>query len=152
MQGLSNNRKIRNATPLEYNGITFKSKLEVMIYKTLKEEGFPVQYEPEKISIWEGFKPTVPFYDKDNMSRLLKLHMTKLLNITYTPDFMFTYNGHQVIVEAKGFVNDVFPIKLKLFRAWLEDHPKSIYFEIHSKKQLLQAVDIIKNLKQENNE
>lgn len=152
MQGLSNNRKIRNATPLEYDGITFKSKLEVMIYKTLKEEGFPVKYEPEKISIWEGFKPTVPFYDKDNVSRLLKLHMTKLLNITYTPDFMFTYNGYQVIVEAKGFVNDVFPIKLKLFRAWLEDHPKSIYFEIHSKKQLLQAVDIIKNLKQENNE
>lgn len=152
MQGLSNNRKIRNATPLEYDGITFKSKLEVMIYKTLKEEGFPVQYEPEKISIWEGFKPTVPFYDKDNVSRLLKLHMIKLLNITYTPDFMFTYNGHQVIVEGKGFQNEVFPIKLKLFRAWLEDHPKSIYFEIHSKKQLLQAVDIIKNLKQENNE
>lgn len=152
MQELSNNRKIRNATPLEYDGIAFKSKLEVMIYKTLKEGGFPVQYEPEKISIWEGFKPTVPFYDKDNVSRLLKLHMTKLLNITYTPDFMFMYNGYQVIVEGKGFINETFPIKLKLFRAWLEDHPKSIYFEIHSKKQLLQAIDIIKNLKQENNE
>jgi hypothetical protein len=46
--------------------------------------------------------------------------------------------------------NDVFPIKKKLFRAWLEEHyPKSIYFEIYTKRQLLQAIDIINNLKEE---
>ena len=31
------NKKIQNACPLEYEEIKFKSKLEVMVYKTLKE-------------------------------------------------------------------------------------------------------------------
>lgn len=140
------NRKVKNATPLEYDGIHFKSSLEVMIYRTLKEQGFPVRYEPQKIVVWEGFRPTVPFYDKDNVTRMLKKQMKKLLDITYTPDFMFEYGGHQIIIEAKGFVNDTFPIKKKLFRKWLEDHPESIYFEIYTKKQLMQAVEIINNL------
>lgn len=140
------NKKVKNAHPLEYDGILFKSKLEKMVYSTLKEQGFPVRYEPEKIVIWEGFRPTTPFYDKDNKTRLLKLEMKKLLDITYKPDFMFDYKNHLIIIESKGFVNDIFPIKKKLFRAWLEEHPESVYFEIYTKKQLLQAIDIIKNL------
>lgn len=140
------NHKVRNACPLEYEGTTFKSKLEVLIFRTLREKGFPVEYEPRKIAIWEGFKPSVPFYDKNNMTRMLSLQMKKLMDITYTPDFMFKHKGHLIIIEAKGFVNDTFPIKKKLFRAWLEDHPESIYFEIYTKKQLLQAIDIINNL------
>lgn len=141
------NKKVVNAQPLEYEGILFKSKLEKMTFITLKEAGFPVEYEPQKIIIFKGFRPTVPFYDKNNVTRMLALHMKKLIDITYTPDFMFEYEGHLVIIECKGFTNDVFPIKKKLFRAWLEDHPESIYFEIYSKKQLLQAIDIIKQLK-----
>ena len=59
------NKKIKNASPLEYDGISFKSKLEKMIYQILKENGFPVEYEPHKFVIWEGFRPTIPFYNKD---------------------------------------------------------------------------------------
>lgn len=140
------NKKVRNAHPLEYDGIQFKSKLEVLIYRILKEKGFPVKYEPQKIAVWEGFKPTIPFYNKNKVTRMLQLQMKKLMDITYTPDFMFEYNGHLIIIEAKGFVNDTFPIKKKLFRAWLEDHPNSVYFEIYTKKQLMQAVEIINNL------
>lgn len=141
------NKKIKNAQPLEYEGILFKSKLEKMTFITLKEAGFPVKYEPQKIVVFDGFKPTVPFYDKNKATRMLALQTKKLVSITYTPDFMFEYNNHLVIIEAKGFTNDTFPIKKKLFRAWLEEHPESIYFEIYSKKQLLQAIEIIKELK-----
>lgn len=141
------NKKIKNAQPLEYEGILFKSKLEKMTFITLKEAGFPVKYEPQKIVVFEGFKPTVPFYDRNKATRMLALQTKKLVSITYTPDFMFEYNNHIVIIEAKGFTNDTFPIKKKLFRAWLEEHPESIYFEIYSKKQLLQAIEIIKELK-----
>ena len=31
------NKKIRGATPLEYKNIQFKSKLEVLMYKTLED-------------------------------------------------------------------------------------------------------------------
>ena len=40
-----------------------------------------------------------------------------------------------------------FPLRKKLFRKYLEDnHPNSIYFEIYTKKQLLQAIEIIRQL------
>lgn len=144
------NKKIKNASPLEYDGISFKSKLEKTIYQTLKENHFPVQYEPQKFIIWEGFKPTVPFYNKDKATRMLKLETKKLINITYTPDFIFYHNNHMVVIEAKGMENDCFYIKKKMFRKWLEEHqPDSIFFEIYTKRQLLQAIDTIKALKQE---
>lgn len=142
------NKKIKNAHPLEYKGIKFKSQLERMTYTTFKEKGFPIKYEPEKFILWEGFYPSVPFYNKDRKSRMLKLEKKKVLPISYTPDFIFKHNGYLIVIEAKGLENDVFPIKKKLFRCWLEKyHPKSIYFEVYSKKQVLQAVDIINNLK-----
>lgn len=144
------NHKVKNATPLEYNNIQFKSRLEVMIYKTLLQEGFNVQYEPAKYIIWEGFKPNVSFYNKDKKTRMLKLDNKRLIDITYTPDFVFEYKDTTIVIEAKGFENDTFPIKKKLFRKWLENQNsqgnKYIFFEIFTKRQLMQAIDIIKNI------
>lgn len=148
MQGRrSENKKIKNASPLEYDGIFFKSKLEKMAYQTLKEQGFPVLYEPKKFIIWEGFRPNVPFYNKDASTRMLKMDSKKVIDISYTPDLMFEYNNHLIIIEMKGFENNTYPLKKKIFRKWLEsNNPNSIYFEIFTKKQLLQAIEIIKNL------
>ncbi len=148
MQGSrTENKKIINASPLEYDGISFKSKLEKMAYQTLKEQGFPVLYEPKKFIIWEGFRPNVPFYNKDASTRMLKMDSKKVIDISYTPDLMFEYNNHLIIIEMKGFENNTYPLKKKIFRKWLEsNYPNSIYFEIFTKKQLLQAIDIIKNL------
>ncbi len=144
---MTENKKIKNASPLEYDGISFKSKLEKMAYQTLRENGLPVKYEPRKFIIWEGFKPTVPFYNKDPKTRMLKLESKKIINISYSPDFIIHYNGYLVIIETKGMENDLFPMKKKMFRKWLEEHePKSVYFEIYTKRQLLQAIDIIKDL------
>ena len=78
MQKKQENKKIKNASPLEYDGITFKSKLEKMIYTTLKDGGFPVEYEPRKFVLWEGFKPTVPFFNKDKITRMLKCETKKI--------------------------------------------------------------------------
>ena len=141
------NKKIRNATPKEFNGIKFKSILEVMVYKTLLSVGFEPLYEKNKFVIWQGLYPSVPFYDKDATTRMLKLNKKKIIDITYTPDFTFEYNNRLIIIEVKGFENDVFPVKKKLFRKSLEEtHPEAIFFEIYTKKQLLQAIEIIKKL------
>lgn len=141
------NKKIRNATPLEYDNIVFKSKLEKMTYQTLREKGFPVSYEPRKFVIWEGFRPTIPCYNRNSGTGMLRQETKKLIDVTYTPDFVFEYNGYTIIIENKGFLNDTFPMKKKMFRKYLEEHlPKSIYFEIYTKKQLLQAIDIINSL------
>lgn len=147
---MAENKKIKNATQNTVDGIEFKSRLEAMIYKVLKENGFDPKYEPWKFTIWEGYRPKVPFYDRDSKTGLLKNNTTKLIDMTYTPDFCFDYGNLFVIVEAKGLENDRFPIKKKLFRKSLEEWKTPvIYFEIYSKKQLLQAIEIIKNYEQD---
>lgn len=143
---MSDNKKILNATSLEFEGITFKSKLEVMAYKTLKENGINVEYEPVTFVVWKGFKPTREFYEKDKKTKDLALNDKKIIDIKYTPDFVVEYNGKYAYLELKGFQNDTYYLKKKLFRGYIEDWNLDVmYFEIHTKKELLQAIEIIKN-------
>lgn len=157
------NKKIKNATVCSSNGITFKSQLEKSIYNTLQQLGFNVQYEPVTHVLWDNFIPITPFYDREsdtqrtkridkgdtNKKRCLVQKSGKITGIRYTPDFYFKYKDLDVYIEAKGVENDVFYIKKKMFRKYLDDKyiqtkQSSIFFEIYTKSQLLQAVDIIK--------
>lgn len=118
-----------------------------MVYRTLLQHGFEPQYEPTTYRIWSGFKPTVPFYTRQESTKKYILNLRKIVNVTYTPDFYFEYNGMKIIIEAKGFTNDVFPYKFKMFRYLLEQQPdkdKYLLFEVFTKKQLLEAITIIK--------
>lgn len=159
------NKKIRNATICRNSNITFKSVLEKSIYNTLLQQGFEPQYEPTTFTLWEGFEPITPYYDKETdkqkikrlsdgtntcPSKILIQKTGKIVGIRYTPDFYFKYNDLNVYIEAKGIENDVFYIKKKMFIKYLDDlytekGEKSIYFEVYTKKQLLQAIEIIKS-------
>lgn len=148
------NRKIKNSTPEEYGDIRFKSKLEVMVYKTLLQHGFEPEYETHTYTIWEGFRPTVPFYTR-NKAKATILNLKKLINITYTPDFYMEYQGLKIIIEVKGFENDLFPYKFKMFRKHIEDLPDRenyLIFEVFTKKQLLEFIQIIKDVSSRKNE
>lgn len=139
------NNKVKNAQIIVYNEITFKSKLDLMAYKLLEEKGFKPQYEQNTFIIWQGFKPVVPFFTK-NKARQVINNNKKLINITYTPDIYFEYQGYKVIIEMKGFTNDVYPIKVKLFRKYIEqlqDSNNYLLFELYTKQQLLTAIQII---------
>lgn len=141
------NKKVINATPEEYSNIRFKSKIEVMVYKTLLQHGFKPEYETHTYTIWEGFKPTVPFYTR-NKAKATVLSLKKLINITYTPDFYIEYEGLKIIIEVKGSTNDVFPYKFKMFRWHIENMPDKdnyLIFEIFTKRQLLESIEIIKS-------
>lgn len=141
------NKKVVNATPEEYSNIRFKSKIEVIVYKTLLQYGFKPEYETHTYTIWEGFKPTVPFYTR-NKAKVTVLNLKKLINITYTPDFYIEYEGLKIIIEVKGSTNDVFPYKFKMFRWHIENMPDKddyLIFEIFTKRQLLESIEIIKS-------
>lgn len=141
---MSENKKIKNATPLLYNGIQFRSKLEVTCYKILTACGFKPLYEERKFVLWQGLKPTIPFYNRNKKTKQLQLDTSKIRDITYTPDITFTVNDTLVIIEIKGFENDRFPMKKKLFREYLEQLGNAMFFEIRSKRELLEAIEIIK--------
>lgn len=162
------NKKIRNATQSTSEGMTFKSKLEKSIYNTLLEQGFKPEYEPIAFVIWEGFRPEIPYYDREtdyqrnvrlatiggSSSKMLVGKKAKIIDVRYTPDFYFKYNDLNVYIEAKGIENDVFYLKKKMFIKYLNDQylekgERSIYFEVYTRKQLLQAIEIIKNYEQE---
>lgn len=159
------NKKIRNATQSNLGKLTFKSQLEKSIYNTLLQQGFTPQYEPITFTLWDGFSPITPYYDKETdkqkikrisegvntcPSKILIQKVGKVVGIRYTPDFYFNYNGLDVYIEAKGIENDIFYIKKKMFIKYLDDvlvntGRRSIYFEVYTKKQLLQAIEIIKD-------
>lgn len=138
------NKKIKNATKNNSFGIEFKSQLEATVYKVLKEQGFNPEYEKRTFELAPKLRPSIPFYKRVN--KVFGLEIKPLQPITYTPDFTFKYNDILVIIEVKGFENDVYPVKRNLFRRQLETMNASvIFFEIRTKKELLQAIQIIKN-------
>ena len=116
---MAENKKIKNARESVFNGITFKSKLEESFYKTLKAANLDPNYELMKFILIDGFRPTVPFYNRSK-SKVFRLDMSKVRDITYTPDFTLLYNDILFIIEAKGIENDTYPLKKKLFRRLLE--------------------------------
>ena len=101
------NKKIRNATKSNSNSIEFKSKLEKSVYDTLLQLGFNPQYEPTTFTLWEGFTPITPYYDKETQKHrekrlsegnskdthnILIKKDSKIVGIRYTQDFYFNYN------------------------------------------------------------
>ena len=145
------NRRILNATPVVApDGTQLKSKLERTVYITLQELGLNPKYESETFTYWTGIKPKTPFYELGK-NRHNCLNMKKLIDMKYTPDFIFEYKGTKVLIEVKGWANDQFAIRKKLFRAYLDSLDiKVIYAEIFTKRQLLEFIEELKTQVKEN--
>ena len=112
------NKKIRNATVCQEDGIVFRSKQERAIYKYLLSVGITPKYEAERFTIWDRDKFSVPFYDKFGKT-FMRINR-KPSAVHYTPDFTFDIGETKVILEVKGFKNDAAPYKIRLFRDYLE--------------------------------
>lgn len=160
------NQKIKNATKITVDGIEFKSQLEKNVYNIFKDAGFDIQYEPTTFILWKEYTSKIPFFDKETKTqwqkrqqvmkspRLLVEKLNKISAIRYTPDFYFKYKDLDVYIETKGFENDVFYLKKKLFRAYLDLNlektgQESIYFEIYSQAQAIQTIEIIRDYAKE---
>ena len=137
------NKKVKNATPTFYDNIHFKSRLEVIVYKALKEAGVEPQYETYTMLLSQSIRPSVPFYTGKNGT--FKLDSKPVGKITYTPDFTFSKNGIFVIIEVKGRYNDVYPVKKNLVRKKLEKMQNCpvMFFEVKSKTEILKALKLI---------
>lgn len=126
----SQNKKIKNATPIEADGIKFRSKLELYTYKKLKEANIVTEYEQHKYELLPAFV----------------FHGKKIRAITYLPDFV----GKGFIIECKGFANDAFPLRKKLFEFWLSVHePETQYHVVRTQKEVDQLVENLKSLNNE---
>ncbi len=120
------NKKIKNAEPIEYDGIRFKSKLERFTYTEFKASGIAIDYEPTKFELIPSFL----WLDK------------KVRPMTYTPDFV----GKDFIIECKGYGNDSWPIKKKLFK-WLLTR-NNLNYKFYVVKNQKEVKELISELRQ----
>lgn len=143
------NRKVMNASISTYRGVEFKSKLEGKAYELFLDAGLAPEYELEAITLLDGFKPSVGFYTTPEKGRVLGLNSYVVRKTTYTPDFIIR-GRRNYYIETKGFKTDSYNIKVKLFRRWLEDNdPTAYFFEVKTLNQVRQAINIIKDDKEE---
>lgn len=104
------NKKVKNATKVEINGIKFRSKLEAYLYKKLKEANIPADYELHRYELLPSFE----------------YNGKKIRAITYLPDFV----GNGFIIECKGFRTDTWPLREKLFKYYLTKNNLNIKFYV----------------------
>lgn len=147
------NKKVKNATKCEYNGIKFKSSLELFCYKELEKLGIDPGYESFKDILLHGFIPRVNIFEPSKLSNDLTLNKGKIRDMTYTPDFHFKIWDKEektvkhIFIDTKGFANETYPLKKKLFLQSFQDGFADIYFfEPHNQRHVLQCIEIIKQL------
>lgn len=127
------NKKVKNAQPNIYNGIKFRSKLETYTYKKLEEAKIYNEYEQNRFELIPAFT----FLGK------------KIRAMTYLPDFV----GKTFIIECKGFPNDAWPLREKLFKYKLYlTNDQRQFFIVHSQKEVDECIKQIKELKPITNE
>lgn len=149
------NKKVKNAKEKRFEGIKFKSDLEKTCYELFLKEGFDFCYECRRFELFPSFKlrnitMLEPAKKNGRLSRFMEKRTKAFIKITYTPDFVVNTRKGTVFVEVKGFANDVYPYKRKLFLKMLDDTGKHYWFlEPHNERQILQTINIIKELDNE---
>jgi hypothetical protein len=146
------NNKVKNAKVCTYQGIIFKSKLELTCYKKLLEAGLEAHYEPRKILLLKGFRMKhtrlyAPITIR-GVGKSFGLNKRPIMDMTYTPDFFIeNYKGYDIYFDTKGMPNETYPLKKKLFLAWAENQSRDIlFFEPHTLTQIMKSIQIIKEL------
>ena len=143
----TNRNKIK-AKSKEVDGIKFRSLLEAFCYRKLKEAGISCDYEKHKYVLLEGFHYPNQCWEDNGKTGYKDKQSHKVRDITYTPDFV---DPHQPkprwIIECKGYANERFPLKWKMFRQKLmeEDDPPALFVP-RNQSQCLETVKQILEL------
>lgn len=130
------NRKIKGATQVEYKGIVFMSQSELDCYLLLESSGLDFGYEDSTFKIIESKRTDLLYVYESRSSvkagrtksgkckKIFSLYKaSKQAESTYTPDFTIRSKDGKIVVyvEFKGFENDIFPTKKKLFFMKLQE-------------------------------
>jgi len=140
------NSKVRNATPLKYYGIQFKSRLELYTYKKLRDANIKFGYENHTFQLIDKFT-----YDGKSMELFKKKGQKQfdwlnpnIRGMTYTPDFCNL--RRKWIIECKGFATDSFKLKWKIFKRYMtKNHPGFTLYVPRNQKQVDIVVQHIKD-------
>jgi len=127
------------------DGITFRSLLEAFCYRKLKENHIIHDYEKHKYVLLEGFHYPNSSYEDNGKTGYTDKKDYKVRDITYTPDFVDPKG--KWVIECKGYANDRFPLKWKMFKKHLmemDDPP--VLFVPRNQNQILKTIEAILEL------
>lgn len=140
------NKKIIGATENVLDGIEFKSKLESRVFKELVKLGYNPEYEPFSSTLLDGFVPNKPWLS-DGVPQLTKDGIpSRIRRWDYTPDFLVTKGMNNLIIECKGYSNDLHPYKRKMFLKNIDLVPNWHYCEVNTLKGLRKTMEWFENL------
>lgn len=118
----------RSGTKINKYDILFDSLLELDIYEEFKSRGIKLQ-RGLPITVTEKFESGVKCFTNDNKAFAFKLESPKVREIVYTPDFILPVDNYNVYIELKGFANETFRYRWKLFKRLLEEkEPNALIF------------------------
>tara|TARA_R100000329_G_C7581191_1_gene205921 strand:- start:569 stop:1003 length:435 start_codon:yes stop_codon:yes gene_type:complete len=135
--------KVKGVKKTVYKGIEFQSLLEKHMYKALDDEGIKVDYEKHTFTVFPGMVYPQACYEGTKTKLYNK--GSKIRPITYTPDFVDP-NG-KWIIETKGYANESFPLRWKLFKKHLKDNNLTyVLFMPRNKAQVTEVLELVKQL------
>jgi hypothetical protein len=135
--------KVKNARKNTYNGIDFQSLLEKGMYKLLQDAGIEVEYEKHTFTIFKALIYPQACYE--GTKKKLYNKGSKVRAITYTPDFVDPKG--KWIIETKGYANESFPLRWKLFKHHLKENNLTyVLFMPRNKAQCEEVLELIKQL------
>lgn len=148
------NKKVRNAVSLEWNGLSFKSKLELFTYQKLIENNITnFKYEKDKFTLLEGFSfnnDSIEQHERTIDNNKVKLYdkvVESIRPITYLPDFTcINEDKTGWIIECKGYPNDAFPLKWKMFKNHLVKNGYNVtLYKPNNQQTVLKTIEMLKN-------
>ena len=122
--------------------IEFKSGLEAFMYLALKNANIKAEYEGQTYELVPSFKFKNDSYEKQGNGKgeFKNRGDKKILNLKYTPDFI----GDGFIIECKGRANESFPIRWKLFKAYVSQNlPEITLYKPQNQKECEKTVSLI---------
>jgi hypothetical protein len=158
LERLKTKKEIKPTSFILYDGIKFKSNLEVDFYKYSKELGYNFEYEKFNTVLQPGEKLECFVYEPITGSKFAEKrnnlqHVNRIQQTSYSPDFhqiIKDKNGKNVmiIVETKGQKTSSYVTKKKLFIAHINKiYGSNVYFfEPHNLKQIKQVFEILKTI------
>lgn len=115
---------ISKAKKHTYNGVEYKSGLEVSMAKLLTEEGIYFGYEQKSFVLQESFDNGKEYWERQSNGKGEYMKRTSLVrSITYCPDFI----GEGFVVETKGYAGESFPLRYKMFKNHVKDLDVVLY-------------------------
>ncbi|MFW5890996.1 MAG: DUF1064 domain-containing protein [bacterium] len=139
----------RGGTILKKDGIIFKSKLELYCYTRLKEENLQFEYEKYSFILQPQFEFNNESYEliKKRNNKEFKQQSQNVRAITYKPDFVSTQDNW--VIECKGYPNDNFLLKWKMFKHFIWRNGLKIKLYVpRNQKQIDEVINLIKNEQQ----